>query len=115
MRLVSVVSAGFALLATPAFADDAAKPDKSFYTLFNPTPADAMRDFSTDRPAKSNSPYTVDAGHFQYETDGFVYTYDRYSFGGITTRTYTLPDPTLKLRILNNVEFELALAPYVQT
>jgi hypothetical protein len=110
-----LVSAGFALLATPAFADDAPKRDKSFYTLFNPTPAGAMRDFNPDRPAKSTSPYTVDAGHFQYETDGFVYTYDRYSFGGITTRTYTLPDPTLRLGLLNNVEFELALAPYTRT
>jgi hypothetical protein len=115
MRLVSAVSAGFALLATPAFADDAPKPDKSGYTLFNPTPAGAMRDFSPDRPAKSDSPYTVDAGHFQYETDGFVYTYDRYSFGGITTRTYTLPDPTLKLGLLNNVDIELTLAPYIRT
>ena len=37
-------------------------PDKSEYTLFNPTPKDKMRDFSTDRPTKSNVPYTVDAG-----------------------------------------------------
>lgn len=102
-------------MATPALADDAPKPDKSGYTLFNPTPAGAMRDFNPDRPAKSTSPYTVDAGHFQYETDGFVYTYDRYSFGGITTRTYTLPDPTLRLGLLNNVEIELALAPYTRT
>ncbi len=113
--MVSVISAGFSLLATPALADDAPKPDKSGYTLFNPTPARAMRDLNPDRPAKSTSPYTVDAGHFQYETDGFVYTYDRYSFGDITTRTYTLPDPTLRLGLLNNVEIELALAPYIRT
>ena len=28
--------------------------DKSQYTLFNPTPTDQMRPFSTDRPTKSH-------------------------------------------------------------
>jgi hypothetical protein len=31
----------------PPFADDAA-PDKSDYSLFNPTPADDLRSFNTD-------------------------------------------------------------------
>ena len=43
--------------------------DKNQYWLLNPVPPDQMRSFSTDRPTKSNVPYTVDAGHFQYETD----------------------------------------------
>ena len=46
-----------------------AKPDKNQYWLLYPTPPDQMRSFSTDRPTKSNVPYTVDAGHSQYETD----------------------------------------------
>src|SRR5207253_1969146 len=53
--------------------------DKSQYTLFNPTPRDRMRDFNTDRPTKSNVPYTVDAGHFQYEGDIFIYGFDNTS------------------------------------
>ena len=40
---------------------DAVAADKDQYTLFNPTPKDQMRDFNTDRPTKSNVPYTVDA------------------------------------------------------
>ena len=55
--------------AAPAFAQSASAPDKSQYWLLNPVPTDQMRDFNTDRPPKANSPYTVDAGHFQYETD----------------------------------------------
>jgi hypothetical protein len=55
-----------------AFADDTV-PDKSDYSLFNPTPEADLRSFSTDRPPKANSPYTVDAGHFQYETDIAVF------------------------------------------
>ena len=36
-----------------------------------------MREMSTDRPDKTESPYTVDAGHFQVEMDVLTYSYDR--------------------------------------
>src|SRR5271163_1535941 len=95
-----------------AAADDAAAPDKSGYSLFDPTPADLMRDFSTDRPPKANSPYTVDAGHFQYEADLVSYLYDRYSPSRLTTRQWVVADPTLKLGLTNRIDAELQLAPY---
>ena len=38
-----------------------------------------MREMSTDRPDQTESPYTVDAGHFQVEMDFFKFTYDRHS------------------------------------
>jgi hypothetical protein len=44
---------------------------KSGYHLFNPTPRDKMREFSIDRPDVTESPNTVDAGHFQFEGDVF--------------------------------------------
>ncbi|MEI9984688.1 MAG: hypothetical protein WDN69_16685 [Aliidongia sp.] len=40
-------------------------------------------------------PYTVDAGHFQYETDAPLYTYSKQ--GSVSTRQWTIADPTLKL------------------
>ena len=40
-------------------------PDKSQYNLFNPTPVDLRRAYNTDRPSKTDSPFTVDAGVFQ--------------------------------------------------
>lgn len=43
--------------------------DKRQFTLFNPTPDKLMREMSTDRPDTTESPYTVDAGHFQFELD----------------------------------------------
>ena len=63
---------GTASAAPPVVSlEPAAKPaanpaaaDKSGYTLFNPTPDDALRTFSPDRPTKSNGPLTVDAGRF---------------------------------------------------
>ena len=39
------------------------------YSLFHPVPNAQMREMETDRPDVTESPYTVDAGHFQYETD----------------------------------------------
>ncbi|HWK45923.1 MAG TPA: transporter [Stellaceae bacterium] len=97
-----------------AAADDPA-PDKSGYTLFNPTPTDQMRAFSTDRPNKSSSPYTVDAGHFQYETDLFNETYDHWSKGGVSTKSFQFADPVLKLGITNDIDFELGLTGYAYT
>src|SRR5271167_3863606 len=51
-------------------------PDKSGYNLFNPTPDKYMREISPDRPDKTDSPFTVDAGHYQLEMDFVNYTYD---------------------------------------
>ena len=51
-------------------------PDKSGYNLFNPTPDKYMREMSPDRPDKTDSPFTVDAGHFQLEMDFANFTYD---------------------------------------
>src|SRR5215208_5769920 len=53
--------------------------DKNVYNLFHPTPPDLMRELSTDRPDKTESPYTVDAGHVQIEMDLASYSYDRHN------------------------------------
>ncbi|HEY0652106.1 MAG TPA: hypothetical protein VGD65_03220, partial [Chryseosolibacter sp.] len=39
------------------------------YHLFKAAPKDMMREFSIDRPDVTESPITVDAGHFQFEGD----------------------------------------------
>jgi hypothetical protein len=85
-------------------------PDIGIYSLLNPTPDDKLRSFSTDRPTKSNSPYTVDAGHFQYESDLVNYT---ESHAG-TSRIHTLEalDPNWKLGVTGNVDLELDLNGY---
>jgi hypothetical protein len=63
------------LLAGPAMAqtnkplNDTIAVDKTHYHLFNPTPRKYMRPMVPDRPGITESPYSVDAGHFQYETD----------------------------------------------
>jgi hypothetical protein len=113
-RAAKIVALGAlaTLFSLPAFAAAAAPPpDKSQYTLFNPVPDDLMRSFSTDRPTKSNSPYTVDAGHFQYEADIVNWTYDRYNASHATASNFLVGDPTLKVGLTQNTDLEMALAP----
>jgi hypothetical protein len=100
------------LLAAGVRGEDAA-PDKDGYTLFDPTPTPLLRAFSTDRPPKANSPYTVDAGHFQYETDLAVYGFG--SSDGVRVRDWTVFDPTLKLGLTNTIDAELQVTPYGST
>jgi Putative MetA-pathway of phenol degradation len=101
-------------LVLPTFAARALAadevPDKSAYTLFNPTPDDDLRSFDADRPTKSYSPYTVDAGHFQYETDIAVFGYRNTD--GVKTEAWTVLDPTLKLGLTNTIDAELQITPY---
>jgi len=84
-------------------------PDKSAYTLFDPTPDADLHSFCTDRPPKANLPCSVNAGHFQYESDVFNWT--RLQSGGVTTDTYLFTDPTLKYGLTNWIDFELNMAP----
>jgi len=96
--------------AAPATAAPAPPPDKSGFTVFDPTPVADLRSLCTDRPSKSASPCTVDAGHFQIESDIFNVTIDHS--GGVDTDTYLITNPTVKLGLTNTVDFELSLAPY---
>jgi hypothetical protein len=88
--------------ATPSASK--VKPDKNQYWLLNPVPPDQMRSFSTDRPTKSNVPYTVDAGHFQYETD--LVNFAHQVSGTTRTDTLLIPNPTFKVGVTNNADVE---------
>jgi hypothetical protein len=96
-------------LTIPAFAADA-PPDKDDYTIFDPTPDALLRRFNTDRPAKANSPYTADTGHFQIETDVAVYSYGKA--GGTQSQDWTVFDPKLKLGLNDTIDAELRVTPF---
>jgi len=85
--------------------------DKSGYTLFNPTPRDQMREMSTDRPDVTESANTVDAGHFQAELSLVEWTHDEA--GGVEADQINALPMNLKLGLLNNVDLQLVLDPYV--
>jgi hypothetical protein len=95
----------------PANAAPPPVPDKSEYTFLNPTPDDQMRAFTPERPTLALVPFTVDAGHFQFESDLFNYTHTNYLGAG--TISYLTADPILKLGLTNWVDFEVELNGYL--
>jgi hypothetical protein len=58
------------------------------YSLFNHTPDRLLRDMTTDRPDTMESPFTVDAGHMQVETNLFAYARSRPDADETVTDSY---------------------------
>src|SRR5215510_11886722 len=90
-------------ITTGLLADTA--PDKSGYNLFHPVPKDQMRELSTDRPDKTETAYSVDAGHFQVEGDIGVLTHDRS--GDLESTTWTAGSLNLKLGLVNRADLQV--------
>ncbi len=116
----SLVTAGALAIAVSgadawgAETNPSAAPDKSKYSLLNPTPRQLMREMNTDRPDKTESPFTVDAGHFQIEADILNYTYDRYNPAHTDTRVETvrIAPMNLKVGLFNDVDLQLVVDTY---
>ena len=89
-------------------------PDKSGYSFFKPTPEKYMREMSPDRPDKTDSPFTVDAGHFQLEMDFANLTYDAPNSenGNMQSKGYQIAPLNLKVGVFNHTDFQLVLAPW---
>src|SRR5438477_12745468 len=108
-QCLSTILAAF-LLLVPAVR--AQTTDTAGYSLFNPTPDNALRPFCTDRPTKGTGPCTVDAGHLQIESDLFNATLQNSD--GAVTDTYLYTNPNLKLGITENLDVELNVSSYVE-
>jgi len=76
-----------------------------------------LREMSTDRPDQTESPHTVDAGHWQIETDLLNYTRDRDRSGGGDVRTSDLSVAALNLKygLTGRVDLQLMIDPYVSS
>jgi outer membrane putative beta-barrel porin/alpha-amylase len=86
--------------------------DKSQYTLFNPTPERLLRDFSPDRPDTTESPFTIDAGHVQVETNLFGYARSRPDLEGTITDTFDVATSNIRTGLTNSAEIDFVLQPY---
>jgi outer membrane putative beta-barrel porin/alpha-amylase len=111
-------------VSLPAAGDESARPtssqeDKSKYHLFNPTPPNLLREMSTDRPDKTESPYTVDAGHFQFEMDLLNYAHDRERSGGMKTTVdaFAIAPVNFKVGLCNQADLQVVVETwnYVRT
>lgn len=83
-----------------------AKANTSF---FDAAPEIHLRDFHPDRPGSTNTPYTIDAGHFQLEMEMINYT--RLPNGQGSQLNY--PNPNLRIGLSNWLELDLAFVPHL--
>ena len=111
-----IAAAGCAVV-TIATVASAGSGEKGTFHIFNPTPRDQMRDLSTDRPDQTESPYTVDAGHFQMEMDfaNGVMDRDRSGGGDVRSQIWGFGGVNLKAGLLNNVDIQFVLDGYVDS
>ena len=96
------------LFQVDSFAEERA--DKSGYNLWRPVPDSLLREMATDRPDKTESAFTVDAGHYQIEMDVLSYTHDRSDRE--TTKSLSAAATNFKVGVLNNVDFQLVVETY---
>ncbi|MBE9586462.1 transporter [Mucilaginibacter sp. JRF] len=81
------------------------------YSLFKPVPKDSLRkEMETDRPNVTESPYTVDAGHLQYETS--LVSLERMRSEDGLESTLLLNYADIKLGLLPNTNLHIGVESY---
>lgn len=71
-----------------------------------------LRELEADRPDATESPRTVDAGHFQIETSLLGYGRDRS--GGMTSESFTWAETNIKYGLNECMDLQLVFSPYVR-
>lgn len=79
---------------------------KDKYSLFQPTPQDLMREFNPDRPGVTNTPYTVDAGHFLLEFEWVNFSDTKAD--GVETELLNFPALTIRAGLTDESEIRIA-------
>ena len=85
--------------------------DKSHCTIFDPVPGDLLPELTPERPDKTESPYTVDAGHFQLEMDFANLTLD--DSNAVRTHAWNVAPFNIKIGLLNNVDLQFVFDDYL--
>lgn len=115
MRAITTLMLLATVAPTPGEARQELLPDslqsKSRYNLFHPTPAGLRRPLSTDRPDRTESPNTVDAGVFQAEIDLFTYRGDVSDAGEpeLRSNAYALLPFNIKAGLTHKIDLQLVL------
>ncbi len=100
-----------AVSPTGGDAQQDATSSKSQYNLFHRTPRELRRPLTTDRPDRTESPYTVDAGVFQAEIDVFTYGMDASTGGesGVSGNSFAIMPFNMKAGLLHNVDLQVVV------
>jgi hypothetical protein len=90
--------------------------NKSAFTFFNPTPIELRRAYNTDRPSKTDSPYTIDAGVVQVEMDIANWTLDENNVDrtDVRVRTLLLAQTNFKVGLTNWMDLQIFPQGYVE-
>ncbi|KAB2912187.1 MAG: transporter [Hyphomicrobiaceae bacterium] len=112
--MAKVRAAGLAagVAALMAMTAEVRGESKEQYSLVNPTPDRLLRDMTTDRPDTTESPFTVDAGRVQVETNLFGYARSRPDADGTITDTYEFATTNMRIGLTNSAEINFVLQPY---
>ena len=92
------------------FSQQTVQTSKKKFSLFNPVPRNQMREMETDRPDVTESPYTVDAGHFQFETD--LLRTVREMSDSQETHTLLINQMNLKIGITGSTAIQIGFQTY---
>ena len=75
-------------------------------------PPGTLRELATDRPDSTESPFTVDAGHFQLEMD--VASYTRNRLDGVRTTEWVIAPFNLRYGITPDFDAGIFVTPHVR-
>ncbi|GAB2771456.1 hypothetical protein HNQ93_000628 [Hymenobacter luteus] len=84
--------------------------DSAHFNLFKPVPRNQLRPLRPDRPGVTESPFTVDAGHFQTETDAIRLVNERE--GTSRGRELKVAYTTLKLGLSRRTDVQVEMPLY---
>lgn len=108
MTFTAAIVAVLLILAGTAYGQDTSR---SGYTLFKPLPKALMREeMETDRPNVTETPHTVEAGHFQYEADLFKFQRERSN--ETRQHSWLANQANLKLGLLENTALQVVVQTY---
>src|SRR5690349_19916251 len=84
------------------------------------TPLQPLREFSTDNGGVVNTPYTIDAGHFQFETELVNYfkkqTRTSDSSGNVSTteeENWILNNMVFRIGLTHDMDIEIGYVSYL--
>ena len=89
-------------------------PSKDSYSLFQPVPRNLMRPMILDRPDKTETPITVDAGHLQMEMDLINCGWDRENGegGDVTTAGFSAAAMNWKVGLVNHMDLQVIVQSF---
>ncbi len=113
LLMMAAITVRLALASSDTFASEPRpRTNQSGYHLFHPAPREQLRKLWPDRPTKTEGAFTVDAGHFQIETDLGSYFRDQDSSSGLKEEFY-LNRMNFKAGVSHRVDAELLIESFI--